>query len=145
MDKHLKIWQYAKLAQSKMRCLYKWCVAEKKATHLPLPCEDCSEWMSRLVKHLTTHKVFDLTTKIDQVQRSITRWNRCRQAGERSWVESHWIYIFWKSTIIVICKLSQTLCHCNYSFSSTKCQVLLLSCSVDLINLKKLCSLRKAT
>ena len=94
MDKHLKIWKYAKLAQSKMRCLYKWCVAEKNATHLPLPCEDCSEWMSRLDKHLTTHKVFDLTTKIDQVQRSITRWNRCRQAGERSWAESHWIYIF---------------------------------------------------
>ena len=66
MDKHLKIWQYAKLAQSKMRCLYKWCVAEKKATHLPLPYEDCSEWMTRLVKHLTTHKVFDLTNKIVQ-------------------------------------------------------------------------------
>ena len=58
----------------------------RTATHLPLPCEDCSEWMSRLVKHLTTHKVFDLTNKIDQVQRSITRWKRCRQTGERSWV-----------------------------------------------------------
>ena len=103
MIKHLKIWQYAKLAQSKMRCLYKWCVAEKNATHLPLPCEDCSEWMSRLDKHLTTHKIFDLTTKIDQVQRSITRWKSCRQAGERSWVRIPLDLLFFE--ILVSAKL----------------------------------------
>ena len=55
--KHSKSWQYARLTQTRMRVLYLWCNAKKHNTHLPLPCEDCSEWHTRLDKHLKTHKV----------------------------------------------------------------------------------------
>ena len=54
---HQKSWKEALMIQSRMRILYLWCNGNKHARHLPVPCEPCGEWYSRLDNHLKSHRV----------------------------------------------------------------------------------------
>ena len=60
--KHKTHWKDAQLVQSRMRILYLWCCGNKHNRHLPLPCESCGEWYSRLDNHLKTRKMHEKLT-----------------------------------------------------------------------------------
>ena len=62
-DTHKYSYNDARMHQSRMRVFYMWCQKPKHETHLPLPCECCHEWHSRLDKHLKTHIVHNIMTE----------------------------------------------------------------------------------
>ena len=56
-EKEEELTKAHRMLQTKMRVIYQWCQDKKHGTPLPLPCELCSTWFTRLDHHLSNqHK-----------------------------------------------------------------------------------------
>ncbi|XP_057297196.1 uncharacterized protein LOC130626107 isoform X2 [Hydractinia symbiolongicarpus] len=82
IESHEYSYDDARMASTKMRLLYLWCHADKHSIHLPLPCETCHEWHSRLDRHLKTHPVHK-TLKSEEVAKMV------EDARAKYWVKGY--------------------------------------------------------